>query len=321
MSEESDQDGSESSEDENDRPMLDDGRYAILSRDEEWALYRARQDKAYAAAYVAHTQELSDVVEECLLYRLVGVKPLRTLIASFAVPRTEVWLAFHRLQRVMRPLFITRGASRITRGIVDHPYSSLKKKDMIPMLLNDLTEDDLITIEAGISDWDPLGEACDPYTSHVWFVYKEGRKKIRLNPILEACNACRRFLWTEVRTVRENEDYQIDRKGLNWKRNLTSENCRLLCDNCVNCCGCTPVKASMYELWCGICATKKCSKHHFEKTKHTIDPRNLSSFYQCDDCLNTIVQGKQFNTILQQTNPITALAEYIQTNQTNHTKK
>jgi hypothetical protein len=305
---------------EGDDDVKDNGRAGIESivpwseRDYEWWERRRQLYVETVKQHVAHCNVVSAELDRCLENGcLGGLKPLRLLIADYAVAPREVWLAERRMMAVLQlPIRTSAHAG----GSSYNKHAKTARINSIAELIATVPEDERINIEKQISSWDPFEDG-DPMCSNIGELVYKNKADIRFYPELDVCNGCGQIHWTAIRSVKGNEVRQLRRR--NGKRRMGPDpnyTKHFVCHDCATFCMCTPSKLHMYKQQCTICHKTKCHKHDFttfiqkNPSAGGYPQRLTNPQYQCNDCLQTLDHGRTFDSILTHPNPHTAFADY-----------
>jgi hypothetical protein len=278
----------------------DDQVVPKLGRNEVWLEERRLHDAESMKLWFVKEKNMKVELDQCLrTSSLGGIKPIHLLIASYAIPRQNVWLAERRLLSVLQPPVLSGGFRA-------HNF----RNNSIDELLANVPEDELVDIEQQVSSWDPADEDRPRY------VY-EKRTDIRFHPQLEACNGCNRLYWMAIRSVKGQEKHSLTRSiGKSQIGPDSNYTMYFVCQACETFCMCTPVKLHMYKQSCTICHHIKCQKHDYTTYLKNNPfacgyPQRLSNpSYQCELCLRTLELGHTLSTILAHPNPHSAFADY-----------
>lgn len=192
-------------------------------RNRLWLKFAEEINEKYETEFDDWGKRVHDCVDHCLDDYLLGVRPIRTLIAVYAVERKLVWMSRKWLQRLLKPFVYLR-------GLAFDPYAHLPSNERIFALLKEVGEDEMIAIHKSIFEWDPR----DSHLGH--YLYPRGKHKMRLHPVLDACDACERVFWVAVETVKQNATLELGRAGVIWKSHpRLTQRPRLTCQDCITC--------------------------------------------------------------------------------------
>ena len=106
----------------------------LCERDQEWSMYRRKNNDKIMGDYRDHCLELGCLVGECLVGALVGLKAIQSPIVSFAVPKEAVWLAKGHLLFLLKPPVIPHRGAHLATAI----YRTIPEHEVILKLLADV---------------------------------------------------------------------------------------------------------------------------------------------------------------------------------------